>query len=334
MKQSKFNAFLFYKKFGIYVLLAVTFVFFVIFADSFLSSRNIINVFRQVSMIGIATVGVTFMMISGGIDLSIGGQLAVTGIVTGILITKYNTPWSIAVLIGVGLCVLISLANTFIALKLNIFPMIVTLGTMSILNALANVLTQGKPIYGIPDQFVTLGQGYIGPIPIPVIIFAFVMALAWFVIYKTYFGRRVFAIGGNSEAAKLAGIDVEKNRYIIAAIAGLIIAVASMLVLARNTSAQPNPMGNLAFDCMTACVLGGISFIGGGGKLGGAVAGVFIIGMLNNGMLLMGIDTNWQGAIKGIVLIIAVGIDCVQRKQKKVKLRAVPATTTTYNIGK
>ncbi|MDR0583567.1 MAG: ABC transporter permease [Treponema sp.] len=314
--------FIFYKKFGIYVLLAVTFVVFALFAESFLSSKNIINVLRQISMLGIATVAVTFLMISGGIDLSIGGQAALTGIVAGILIVNYHLPWGLAVLAAMAVCVAVSLLNTFIAIKLNIFPMIVTLGTMQILNALSNVTTNGKPIYGMPAGLVSLGQGYAGPFPVPVIIFALVTAAAWFILNKTYFGRSVFAIGGNSEASRLTGIDVEKNRYIIAGICGFIISIASILVLARNTSAQPNPVSSFAFDCMTACVLGGVSFIGGGGQIGGAIAGVCIIGMLNNGMLLMGVDPNWQGVIKGVVLIIAVGIDCVQRKPKKVKLRA------------
>ena len=317
--------FLFYKKFGIYVILAITFVIFAVFAESFLTQKNIINVIRQISMLGIATVAVTFMMIGGGIDLSIGGQVAVTGIIVGTLIITYGFHWGIAIVIALVVCVGISLLNTFVAEMLNIFPMIVTLGTMQILNACANVMTSGRPIYGMPDALVNLGQGYIGLIPIPVIIFVLVSIVAWFLLYKTYFGRYIFAIGGNPEAARLAGINVSKIRYLIAIIAGVIIAISAVLVLARNTSAQPNPVANFAFDCMTACVLGGVSFGGGGGKLGGAIAGVFIIGMLNNGMLLMGVDPNWQGVIKGIVLIIAVGIDCVQRKPKKVKLRAVTA---------
>lgn len=320
--------FLFYKKFGIYLILVITFIIFSMFADSFLTQKNIINVLRQISMLGIATVAVTFMMISGGIDLSIGGQVAVTGIIAGTLIINYSFHWSLAIIVAIVVCVGISLLNTFIAEKLNIFPMIVTLGTMQILNSCANVMTNGKPIYGMPEALVNLGQGYFGPFPIPVIIFVIVAAAAWFLLYKTYFGRRVFAIGGKPEAARLTGINVEKNRYIIATIAGIIIAISAVLVLARNTSAQPNPVSNFAFDCMTACVLGGVSFGGGGGKLGGAIAGVFIIGMLNNGMLLMGIDPNWQGVIKGVVLIIAVGIDCIQRKPKKVKLRAVPVSAS------
>jgi ribose transport system permease protein len=317
--------FLFYKKFGIYVILAITFLIFALFADSFLNPNNVINVLRQISMLGIATVAVTFMMISGGIDLSIGGQVAVTGIVAGSLVVNHGFHWVAAVTIAVVVCVGISLLNTLIAETLNIFPMIVTLGTMQILNAVANVLTNGKPIYGMPEALVSLGQGYVGPIPIPVIIFAVVVGLAWFLLYKTYFGRRVFAVGGNPEATRLTGINVVRTRYLIAAIAGAIIAISAVLVLARNTSAQPNPVSNFAFDCMTACVLGGVSFGGGGGKLGGAIAGVFIIGMLNSGMLLMGVDPNWQGVIKGVVLIFAVGIDCLQRKQRKVKLRAAPA---------
>ncbi|MDR2749814.1 MAG: ABC transporter permease [Clostridiales bacterium] len=318
---SQKSAFAFYKKYGIYVILALTFLFFAFGNETFLSSKNVLNVARQVSMLGIATVAVTFLMIGGGVDLSIGGQVAITGIAAGRLIAFAGFPWPLAVLAAMLLCLGISIANTYFATKLNIFPMIVTLGTMQILNAMSNVATNGVPIYDMPAGLVNLGQGYLGPIPIPVVVFAVVVAIAWFLLYKTYFGRRVFAIGGNPEAARLSGIDVDKSRYAISAIAGFTISIAAILVLARNSSAQPNPVAQLPFDCMTACVLGGISFGGGDGKLGGAIAGVFIIGMLNNGMLLMGVDPNWQGAIKGLVLIAAVGIDCIQRKPKKVKLR-------------
>lgn len=312
----------FYKKYGIYCILIAIFLFFSITAKNFLSLDNLLNVLRQVSMFGIVVVGVTFVMICGGAELSVGGQMAVSGMLTGILMAKLGVPILPASLIGVLACTLFGTLNGFIAVKLNMFSLIVTLGSMLILQGLAYVITGGYPVFGLPEAFTFLGQGYVWIIPVPVIIFAVIGFIAWFVLKKTYFGRYVYAIGGNTEAARLGGINIEKIRVIVFALSGFVTGIASLIMLSRTNSAQPSAGASYPFDCMTAAVLGGISFAGGEGSIGGSVVGVLIIGILNNGLILLGVDSNWQGVIKGMVLIAAVGIDSVQRKTKKVKATA------------
>ena len=194
---------------------------------------------------------------------------------------------------------------------------------MLVLQGLAYIITKGYPVFGLPKEFTFLGQGYVWVVPVPVIIFALVVAVAWFVVNKTYFGRHLYAIGGNAEAARLGGVNIEKLRIIIFAICGFVTGIASLIMLSRTNSAQPGAGASYPFDSMTAAVLGGISFAGGEGSIGGAVVGVLIIGILNNGLILLGVDSNWQGVIKGFVLIAAVGVDSVQRKAKKVKIAAV-----------
>jgi ribose transport system permease protein len=313
------NALVFYKKYGIFLILLLVVAFFAVFASNFLSIDNLLNVLRQVSMFGIVVVGVTFVMIGGGADLSVGGQMAVSGMVAGILMAKAGMPILPTMLICMALTTLFGALNGLISVKLNIFSMIVTLGTMLILQGLAFVITGGYPIFGLPKDFTFLGQGYVGIVPVPVILFVIVSAIAWFVLSKTYFGRYVYAMGGNPEAARLAGVNVERMRVALFAICSFVTSIASLIMLSRTNSAQPSAGASYPFDCMTAAVLGGISFAGGEGTIGGAVVGVLIIGVLNNGLLLMGVDSNWQGVIKGIVLVTAVGIDSVQRKAKRVK---------------
>lgn len=318
MSTNKFFAF--YRKYGIFIILLVVLAFFSAFADNFLSFDNLLTILRQISMLGIATISVSLIMISGGMDLSVGGQIAVGGIISAWLMVDIGLPIWLVVIISMCIGVLFGVVNGWIAVKLNVYPLIVTLGTMLVLQGLAYVITGGYPIYGLPENYKLLGQGYWGVIPIPVICFLLVVLASWFLLNKTYFGRHIYAVGGNPEAARLAGVDVERFRIVIYALGSFFTSIASLIMLSRTNSAQPAAGENYPFDCMTAAVLGGVSTIGGEGKIGNAFVGVLIIGILNNGLLLMGVNSNWQDVVKGIVLIAAVGIDCVQRKPKKMRV--------------
>ncbi len=267
-----------YKKYGIYFIFLFVFLFFSVTTKNFLSVDNLLNVLRQVSMFGIVVLGVTFVMIGGGADLSVGGMMAVSGIITGVLLAKLGVPILLAAIICILLC--------------GFF------------------------------EFTFLGQGYLWIIPVPVIIFLIMVALAWFVLEKTYLGRRIYAMGGNPEAARLAGVNLDKMRILVFSLSGFVTGLASLIMLSRTNSGQPGAGASYPFDSMTAAVLGGISFGGGEGRVFGAVMGVLIIGILNNGLILMGVNSNWQGVIKGLVLIAAVGIDNVQRKAKKARIAA------------
>lgn len=312
-----------YKKYGILFIFLFVFLLFSLLSKSFLSVENLLNILRQVSMFGIVVVGVTFVMIGGGADLSVGGQMAVSGMITGLLMADFGVPILPAALICILVCGSIGFLNGFITVKLNMFSLVVTLGTMLVLQGLAYVITGGYPVFGLPEAFAFLGQGYIWVIPVPVIIFAIVVAVAWFVLEKTYFGRYIYAMGGNPEAARLAGVNIERMRIWVFTICGMVTGLSALIMLSRTNSGQPGAGASYPFDSMTAAVLGGISFAGGQGRLWGAIMGVLIIGILNNGLILMGVDTNWQGVIKGLLLIAAVGIDNVQRRAKKARLATV-----------
>lgn len=313
----------FYKRYGILLVLILVIIFFSITADNFFTVNNFLTILRQVSSLGITTMAVGLIMISGGMDLSVGGQIAVGGIISALLMANLHMPTPLVIIISVCFGILCGWVNGFLTVRLNLPSMIVTLGTMLVLQSLALVITGGYPIYDINSDIKYIGQGYIGGVlPVPVLIFAIVVFVSWFLLNKTYFGRQIFAVGGNPEAARLSGINVDKTRILIFILGGLFTSISSLIVMTRASSAQPNAGSNYAFDAITAAVLGGISTVGGEGSIFGAVTGVLIMGILNNGMLLMGIDSNWQGVIKGIVLIVAVGVDSVQHKQKTVKVKS------------
>lgn len=312
-----------YKKFGIYIIFLFVFLFFALFAKNFLSPDNLLNILRQVSMFGIVVVGITFVMIGGGADLSVGGQMAVGGILTATLMAKFGVPILPACIAGIIACTVFGFLNGFVTVKLNMFSLVVTLGMMLILQGLAFVITGGYSVTGFPEEFKFLGQGYIWVIPVPVIIFIIVVGIGYFILEKTYLGRQIYAMGGNPDAARLAGINLDQLRIMIFTLCGFVTGISSIVMLSRINSGQPSAGASYPFDCMTAAVLGGISFGGGEGRLIGAAMGVLIIGVLNNGMILMGIDSYWQGVIKGLVLIAAVGVDTIQHRAKKVRAAAV-----------
>ena len=282
-----------YKKYGIYILLVVVFAFFAVAAPNFLAAKNVINILRQVSMFGIVVVGVCMVMIGGGMDLSVGMQMAVDGMLIGYMMVNLNVPIPLAVIITIVVGCLLGAANGIIAVKMHIAPIIVTLGTMLVLQGVAYLITGGYPITGMPEAFKVIGQGYVGIIPVPVIIFVLFIIFGAILMNKTYLGRYIYALGGNKEAARLAGINVDK------------------LTVAVYT-----------FDCMTAACLGGVSIAGGEGKISGTVIGVIILGILDNGLVLMSVNTNWQSVIKGLILLAAVAIDCYQVVNKNKKKAA------------
>lgn len=319
MEQTKKTWIDYYKKYGIYIFLAVVFVFFAVLAPNFLSYKNVINILRQVSMFGIVVIGVTFVMIGGGMDLSVGGQMAVVGMAAGYLMVNLQVNLLVASVLAILLGCAFGAINGIVAIKLNIAPIIVTLSMMLILQGVAYLITGGYPITGMPEQFVVIGQGYVGAIPIPVIIFVLFIAFGWIVMNKTYLGRYIYALGGNKEAARLAGISVERLTVFVYMFAGFAASIAALIMVGRTNASQPGAGSSYPFDCMTAACLGGISIQGGEGKISGVVVGVIILGILDNGLVLMGVNSNFQSVVKGLILLIAVAIDCYQGKVKKAK---------------
>jgi ribose transport system permease protein len=194
--------------------------------------------------------------------------------------------------------------------------LIATFATQTIFKGLAYIISGGTPINGFTVDFKIIGQGYIGPIPVPVIIMVICFALGSFILNKTYFGRYFYAVGGNEEAAKLSGIRVGRVKYLVYSLSGLFAGLAGIVMLSRTNSAQATAGDGYEFDVITCVVLGGVSVTGGYGKLSNVVAGVLIIGALTNGMVLMNVSSYVQLVVKGLVLAFAVGFDCIQKKRQ------------------
>ncbi len=309
------NAVDFAKRNGIYVVLLVLIGFFSFATENFLVSNNLMNVARQVSMLGIASVGFAFVLLLGGIDLSVGSVITLVNVVCGWFMVNQGMNPVLAIVLTVAMATLIGFANGWIIANIQMPPLIVTLAMMIIIEGVAFLISKGVPIYGFPESFAVIGQGYLGPIPIPVVIMAVIMGIGAFILNKTYFGRYFYAVGGNEEAAKLSGIKVKNVKYLVYSLSGLFAGIAGIVILSRTNSATSNVGEGFELEILTACVLGGISVTGGVGRISNVVAGVLILGVLSNGMVLLNVTEFTQMVIKGTVLLIAVAFDCMQHRK-------------------
>jgi ribose transport system permease protein len=302
------------KRYGIYAVLLVLVIFFAVTSENFFQSSNLLNVARQVSMLGIASVGFAFVLLLGGIDLSIGSVVTLVNIVTAWLMVTATMNPILASILALIMSAAIGFVNGWIIANIRMPPLIVTLAMMIIIEGLAYLICQGLPIYGFPKSYTWIGQGYLGPIPIPVIIMAVIMGIGSFILNKTYFGRYFYAVGGNEQAANLSGIKVKHVKYLVYTLSGFFAGIAGIVILSRTNSAQVLSGKGLEFDVLTACVLGGVSVTGGFGKISNVVAGVLILGVLSNGLVLLDVSQFVQMVIKGSVLMLAVAFDCLQRR--------------------
>lgn len=317
MKESRFSI----SQVFVYLILLFVIVFFSIMSQSFMTSRNILNICRQVSMIGICSVGMTMVLLTGGIDISVGSIIALSGVVAAKLIAENMWPIFPAMVVGVVIGVICGIISGVMVAKFDVPALIATLAMQSIARGIAFILTQGIPVYGLPEQIRVLGQGYFLNIPIPVYIMVLMFFIGWWLLEQTTFGRHVYAIGGNEEVARLSGINVMMRKLQIYAFSGFFAGLSGIIMLSRVNSGQPNTSEGFEMDVITAAVLGGVSVAGGQGKIVNVIAGVLIMGMLGNGMTLMNLDEYWQWVTRGAVLLFAVAFDNWSRKrQSKVKV--------------
>jgi ribose transport system permease protein len=307
------------KNYGIYLALLCILVFFsAVTGGKFQRPNNILNVIRQVSMMGIASVGMAFVLLLGGIDLSIGSTITLVNIVAAWFMVKAGIHPVPACLTALVMAAAVGFFNGWVIANIKMPPLIVTLSTMTILEGLAFIICGGVPIFGFSKDFAVIGQGYLGPVPIPVIIMAVILAAGAFILNQTYFGRYFYAVGGNEEAAALSGISVKRVKYLVYTLSGFFAGLAGIVMLSRTMSGQALAGKGFEFDVLTAVVLGGVSVNGGYGKISNVVAGILILGVLSNGMVLMNITQYVQMVIKGSVLLLAVGFDCYQKQRKGV----------------
>lgn len=303
-----------WERVGILFVLILLVAFMAVAAPNFNSVTNLLNIARAISINAILAAGMTFVILTAGIDLSVGSIIAVSGVIS-VLAALGGVPAPLAILIGVGAGAVCGVMNGVLIAYGKLAAFIVTLGTMTFLRGLAYTLTQGEPIVSNELNFRGIGNGFVAGIPAPVIVMLIVYLLAWFALERTTYGRHVYAVGGNPEAARLAGVRVRRVLLSVYVVAGALAGLAGVIFAARVVSAQPTAGNGYELDAIAAVVLGGTSLAGGRGRIIGTLIGSIILGVLTTGLILMNVPFFTQLLIKGVVIILAVAIDGLKTHQ-------------------
>lgn len=284
---------------------------------TFLTQQNIFNVLRQTSTNLYIACGMTMVIILGGIDLSVGSIIALSGCIAAGCVVHYHLPLGAAILVGLIVGLLVGAFNGLVIAKTTIPAFIVTLATMNIAKGLAYVYTGGSPVRVITPEWQFIGGGYIGIFPAPVLILILVLVLTGLIMNKTKLGRYIYAVGGNPQAAEFSGINVARVKFLVHVFSGIMAGLAGIVLASRMYSGQPTAGEGAEMDAIAAVVVGGTSMAGGSGKLGGTLIGGLIIGILNNGLNLMNVNSFWQYVVKGAVILLAVYIDFFRHRKSE-----------------
>lgn len=322
MNSVRFSEFI--KKNFTWALLLIICAIFAIFSDSFLTVRNILNIVNQNSYLLIAACGVAILMMSGKMDLSIGYASGLTCVTCARLLTEANWPVPAVVVLSIVMGMVLVTFTVVMSHVLDITHIYVSFGTMTIYQGLAYIISESKSIGGFPPEFKALGQAHAfsilgGNVTYAMLLMVVLVAIMSVVLNKTYFGRYVFAIGGNKDAARLAGINVKRMEILIGILCGGFSGLASLMLIARIGSAAAASTSDMTFTIITGLLLGGVSIRGGEGSLGGCVAGIFIVAILGNGMMMVGLNTYFQYVVKGLIMLLTIGIDNYQLKRRNMK---------------
>ena len=305
---------------GILIAFAVMYLFLAVnpaTSEAFLTRQNMFNVLRQISTNLYLACGMTMVIILGGIDLSVGSIIALSGCMAASCVSRYGMPIPLALLIGVLLGVLFGMVNGAVISRTTIPPFIVTLATMNIARGFAYVYTSGSPVRVVTKEWQFIGAGYIGIFPVPVIIMLIVLIVTTLLMNNTRFGRHIYAVGGNVQAARFSGISVSKVKFWVYTFSGLMAGISGVVLASRMYSGQPTAGEGGEMDAIAAVVVGGTSMSGGAGKIGGTIIGALIIGFLNNGLNLLNVNSFWQYVVKGVVILLAVFVDFIRNRNKK-----------------
>lgn len=297
------------------ILLGISLVF-ALGSPDFLTSSNLLNVALQTSIIAIVAIGMCFTILTAGIDLSVGSLMALCGALAAGLATRQGLGTAPAIALALLAGMALGAVNGLLIVKGGMPPFVATLAMLAVARGLTLVYTDGRPIAGLPPSFVWLGDGQVLGIPVPVLIMLVLAVVAWLVLRHTSFGLYVYATGGNPETTRLAGVSTARITLAVYVISGFTAALGGILLAARLWSAQPNAAAGWELDAIAANVLGGTSLFGGVGGVGGTVVGAFIIGVLSNGLNLMGIPSYLQQVIKGVVFILAVMLDLWTKRRR------------------
>ncbi len=306
----KFNFSVFLQKYGLFIAFFVLCLILSIINEHFLSINNLTNVLRQTSINGILALGMTFVILSGGIDLSVGSILACSGMISASFVAKGSDPnLFLAILSAVAVGTLLGSTNGILISRFKVPPFVATLGMLSAARGLTYIYNDGMPFSGLSPAFRFLGQGYVFGIPVPVLIFIILSLISWFVLKYTIYGRYIYAVGGNIKSAKTSGIGTKKIIFSVYALSGFFAGLVGLILTARTTSALPQAGVSYELDAIAAVVIGGTSLKGGAGSILGTCLGALIIGVINNGLDLMGVSSYYQQVIKGCIIVLAVLMD-------------------------
>lgn len=285
-------------------------------SDKFLKPQNIINVVRQISINGIIAVGMTFVILTGGIDLSVGSVIAITSVICGNLLEK-GWHWMAACLVALVVSVVFGTFNGAMIAYVGFQPFIATLATVTMGSGIALAYSDGKPYIIKNKAFLAIGQGHLGPVPIPIILLVIVVLIGIVILKTTTFGRYVYAIGGNKNAAKFSGVRTRRVELMVYVLSSVCASIVGMILSARISSGQPTAGEGYELDAIAATAIGGTSMSGGIGSLVGTIFGFVILGLMANSMNLLNINSFYQQIVKGLLIIIAVFLDMTSKKGRK-----------------
>ncbi len=295
--------------------LIVVFVFLSIASPVFLSTDNLFNIGAQTAVVAVIAIGMTLVIITAGIDLSVGSVAALSGVMGVMMMVDLGLPWPLAVLGGTLVGAVAGLVNGLLVSVAGLAPFIATLGMLTVARGLVYIVTNAQAVFGAPDSFRLLGQGVIGPIPIPILVILLVAVAGYIVLSRTRLGRYAYAMGSNLEAARLSGIPIRRYLTSVYVISGALAGFGGMIAASRVNSGQPNFGIGLELDVIAAAVIGGASLFGGQGTVLGTLIGAFLIALIRNGAVLLDISTFYQQVIIGVVIWLAVLWDQYRRRR-------------------
>lgn len=306
----------FKQNWGILLALLVMCTFFTIFGNNFLTQTNIVNLLRTCATNCYLAIGVQLAIILAGIDLTGGALAALSGVICVMTFEKAGLPIGMGIVAGILFGIVVGMINGAVVTYTGIHPFVVTLAMQSICRGAAYLLANGSPVTTTNRSFGSFGTGSLGPIPYPVIYMAIFLVLDYFLLNKTRTGRHIYAVGGNETSARFSGININKIKILVWTISGAMAGFCGVVLAARMSSGQPATGEGYETDAIAAAVLGGTSFFGGTGTVGGLVIGVLIIGIISNGLNLMHVNSYWQYVLKGVIIIVAVYMDMMKQKRQ------------------
>ncbi len=302
---------------GIAVVVILMIVFLSLSTDTFFTPGNLAVVARQISLSAIIAMGMTLVILMGGIDLSVGSVVSITSVMIGLVMVRMNMPIWLSILIGLLVGMMVGLINGTLIVKTRVPPFIITLGMMGLARGAALVITKGSSISGFPTGYLPIGQGFAFKlIPIPVIIAIVLAIIVHFILSRTTFGRRIYLIGSNEEAALLSGINVNRMKVAVFTICSFLAAVEAVIETSRMSTGQPASGVGYELTAIGSVIIGGASMLGGEGTILGTMLGAILLGLITNGLILLGISAYWQQVFSGTIIILAVALDTWRRRQK------------------